>query len=149
VAHAARPQPHEHLPGTGRGELDVVADAKRRTELLEDRGPDPQTRRIQLFLVSPEPRERRRQKVVIPVATPAAPAAMSAFALVFGLFVSGSILGAALFALRLSTRLPTVSVNQPTAAFLRLKTPTRRLYPAEGNVQTRNARRVPSAPAGG
>src|SRR5207247_2698522 len=67
---------------------------------------------------------RRRQKV----ATPTAVAKISASALRFGRFVSGSTAGTTAFALRFSTRLPTSHAAQPSTALRRLTMPTVRLY---------------------
>ena len=77
-----------------------------------------------LGAVSPSSLERFFQNV----ATPTALAINNATALLFGFFDSGSIVGTASFAFFFRTRLPTIHVTQPTAAFLRLKTPTRRPY---------------------
>ena len=56
------------------------------------------------------------------VSAPSAPAIKSAIALLFGFLVSVSIAGTASLAFFLSTRLPTTSASQPTAALRRLKT---------------------------
>src|SRR5439155_2634556 len=71
----------------------------------------------------------------------AAPAMRSAIALLFGFLDCESIDGTASLAFFFRTRLPTIHVSQPTAAFLRLKTPTRSPYPALRDPQTKKGPR--------